>query len=63
LYHVSDGSLDHTTGTTQTRLLRRLPYTLLSIQHKISLFRTRSFALGVLVFIREHTSSYHYRTY
>ena len=62
-YHVSDGSLDRTTGTTHTRLLRRLPHTLLIIQHTISLFRTRSFALGVWVSIRGHTSGYHYRTY
>jgi hypothetical protein len=48
--------------TTHTRLLRRLPHTLLIIQHTISLFRTRSFALVVWVSIREHTSGYH-RTY
>jgi hypothetical protein len=34
---------------THTRRLRRLPHTLLIIQHTISLFRTRYFALVVLV--------------
>jgi hypothetical protein len=62
-YHVSDGSLDRTTSTTLTRLLRRLPHTLLTIQHTISLFRTRSFALGVWVSIRERTKGYYHRTY
>jgi hypothetical protein len=60
-YHVSDGS--RATGTTHTRLLRRLPHTLLIIQHTIFPLRIRSFALGVWVSIREHTSGYHYRTY
>jgi hypothetical protein len=48
---------------THTRRLRRLSHTLLIIQHTISLFRTRSFALGVWVSIRERTSGYHHRTY
>jgi hypothetical protein len=48
---------------THTRRLRRLPHTLLIIQHTIFPFRTRSFALGVWVSIRERTNGYYHRTY
>jgi hypothetical protein len=44
-YHVSDGS--RATGTTHTRLLRRLPHTLLIIQHNLSIQDT-FFRLGCL---------------
>jgi len=62
-YHVSDGSLDRTTGTNAHQAPQKAPHTLLIIQHTIFPFRTRSFALVVWVSIRERTSGYHYRTY
>jgi hypothetical protein len=46
-YHVSDGSLDRTTGTPLNRLSHTLQVLVLIIQHTISLFRTRFF-LGCL---------------
>jgi hypothetical protein len=62
-YHVSDGSLDRTTGTNAHQAPQKAPpHATHYSAHNLSIQDTY-FALVVLVSIREHTSGYHYRTY